>query len=91
MFNSSSSKKGFSLVEAIIVAALATIVFGALFSSFQYSLKLVNNSRAKLSALSVANDRMEYFRSLPYDSVGVVAGYPTGTIPQNSTTTLNGI
>ena len=35
---------------------------------------------------------MEYFRSLPYDSVGVVAGYPAGTVPQNSTTSLlNGI
>jgi hypothetical protein len=59
--------------------------------SFQYSLKVITSSRAKLSALSIANDRFEYFRSLPYDSVGVVSGFPAGTIPQNSTTTLNGI
>jgi len=82
---------GFSLVEAIVVAALSALVFGALFASFQYSLQLVNNSRAKLSAQSVANDRMEFFRSLPYDEVGVIAGFPAGLIPQNSTTTLNGI
>ncbi|MCA9359882.1 carboxypeptidase regulatory-like domain-containing protein [Candidatus Kaiserbacteria bacterium] len=83
--------KGLSLVEVIIVAALTTLVFGTLMYSFKFSLELINHSRAKLSALSVANDRMEYFRSLPYDDVGVVAGYPAGTIPQNSTTTLNGI
>lgn len=83
--------KGLSLVEVVIVAALTTLVFGTLMYSFKYSLELINHSRAKLSALSVANDRMEYFRSLPYDDVGVVAGYPAGTIPQNSTTTLNGI
>jgi len=54
-------------------------------------LELINQSRAKLSALSVANDRMEYFRSLPYNDVGVIAGFPAGTIPQNSTLNLNGI
>lgn len=82
---------GFTLVEMMIVAALSAVVFGALFSSFQYSLKLISNSRAKLSALSLANDRMEYYRSLPYAEVGVVAGYPAGTIPQNSVISLNGI
>lgn len=86
-----ANQKGFSLVEVIFVAAISTLVFGSLFASFQYTLKLVNNSRAKLSALSVANDRLEYIRSLPYDDVGTVAGIPSGTIPQNSTTTLNGI
>lgn len=82
---------GFSLVEAVIVAALSVMVFGALFASFHYSLQLINQSRSKLSALAVANDRMEYFRSLPYDDVGTISGIPSGTIPQNSTTSLNGI
>lgn len=82
---------GFSLVEVIVVSAMSVIVFGALFASYKYSLDLISLSRAKLSALSVANDRMEYFRSLPYDDVGTVAGIPSGSIPQNSTTTLNGI
>jgi hypothetical protein len=34
---------------------------------------------------------MEYIRSLPYDSVGTIGGIPSGVIPQNATTTLNGI
>ena len=83
--------KGFSLIEVILVAALSTLVFGVLLASVQYSLELVSNSKAKLSALSLANDRMEYFRSLPYSEVGTVSGIPPGTIAQNSTTTLNGI
>lgn len=91
MFRVTTKKSGFSLVEVIIVAALSVIVFGALFSSFQYSLRLISYSRAKLSALSLASDRMEYFRSLPYTEVGVVSGYPVGTIPQNSVISLNGV
>ena len=83
--------QGFSLVEVVIVAAVSTLVFGALLMSFRYSLELMNVSRAKLSALSVANDRMEFFRSLPYNDVGVLAGFPAGIIPQNSTTSLNNI
>lgn len=82
---------GFSFVEVIIVSALIVIVFGAIFSSFQYSLRLINYSRAKLSAISVANERLEYFRSLPYDSVGTVAGIPPGAIAQTSVQVLNGI
>ena len=82
---------GFSFVEVIIVTALVVLVFGALFASFQIVLRLINNSQAKLSALSLATDRMEYFRSLPYNDVGTIAGIPAGTIPQNSTTTLNNI
>jgi type II secretory pathway pseudopilin PulG len=86
-----NSKSGFSLVEVIIVAAISVVVFGALFASFKYSLELMTHSRAKLSALAVANDRMEYFRSLPYDDVGTLSGIPSGTIPQNSVITLNDI
>ena len=85
------TKRGFSLVEVVIVSGLIAVVFTGLLMSFRYSLELVANSRAKLSALSLANDRMEYFRSLPYASVGTVAGIPPGVIPQNSSTTLNDI
>ncbi len=85
------NQNGFSLVEVIVVAAVSTLIFGALFASFQYTIQLMNNSRAKLSALSLANDRLEYIRSLPYNDVGTIAGIPPGAIPQNSTTTLNGI
>lgn len=83
--------QGFSLVELIIVAALSVVVFMALFSSTKYILRVIALSESRLSALSVANERMEYLRSLPYDQVGVVSGYPSGTIPQTSTHTMNGI
>ena len=90
-FHRSQSRSGFSLVEVLFVVAISVLIFGALFASVEYTLRLISNSSAKLSALSLANDRMEYFRSLPYDDVGTVSGIPAGLIPQNSTTTLNGI
>ena len=91
VFSRKNSFAGFTIVEVIFVAALSTLIFAGLLASFQYTIDLTNNSKAKLSALSVANDQMEYFRSLPYSEVGTIFGIPPGTIPQNSTTTLNGI
>src|SRR5690606_13405640 len=91
MLNKRLSTHGLSLVEALIVVALSVIIFGALFAGTRYSLELIAHSRAKLSALSLANDQMELFRSLPYDDVGTLNGIPPGVIPQVSTTTLNGI
>lgn len=85
------STSGFSLVEAVVVIAIMVIIFAALFAAFEYSLKLIAHSRAKMTALSLATDKMEYIRSLPYNAVGTVLGIPNGGIPQNSTTTLNGI
>jgi hypothetical protein len=83
--------RGFSLVEALIVIGLIVLVFGGLFASFEYSLKLIAQSRAKMTALSLANDRIEYIRSLPYTEVGTVAGIPNGAIPQNRSVSLNGV
>ena len=45
-----SSKAGFTFVELIFVTVISVMIFGALFSSFQYTLELIAVSRAKLSA-----------------------------------------
>lgn len=84
-------KLGFSFVEALIVIAIAVTIFGALFVTFTHSFELLAHAKAKTTATTLANNRMEYFRSLPYDDVGTVSGIPSGTIPQNSTTTMNNI
>ena len=89
--HAANKQSGITLVEILIVAGVTVTIFAGLFASVQYTFQLINNSSARLSALSLANDRMEFFRSLPYDDVGTIAGIPAGTIPQNSTTTLNQI
>lgn len=85
-----SRLRGFSLIELLVVAAIMALFIGGLFVTIQTSLKLVAESRARMSALSVANDRLEYIRSLSYDAVGTISGLPAGNIPQVSTSTLNG-
>jgi len=84
-------KKGFTLVELLIASALVSLVFGGLLLAFSQTLKIINISKSELTATSLANNRMEYFKSLPYNQVGTVSGIPSGNIPQNSIITSNGI
>lgn len=91
MFKNSKYNKGFSIVEVMVVVAVIALVFTGLFAGFEYTLKLISQSHSKMTALSLATDRMEYIRSLPYDMVGTVAGIPSGTLPQNRSVTSNGI
>lgn len=85
------TQRGFSLIEMLIVSAVMLLFFGGLFGTVQVALDLISKTRGTLTALTVANDYMEYIRSLSYDNVGTVAGIPAGALPQVSTTTLNGV
>lgn len=86
-----TKKAGFSVVEALIVSAIMLVVFGGLLGGVKSTLDLISVSRAKQTALTVANNQMEYIHSLSYNAVGTVAGIPAGTIAQVSTTSLNQI
>lgn len=82
---------GFTFVELLVTAAIIGLVFGGLMMSIQFAVKLISSAKAKTGAVSLANEQLEYIRSLPYDSIGTVSGIPSGLIPQNATTSLNGI
>lgn len=86
-----TSVRGFSYVELIMTIAITTIVFSVLFAGVHATLKVVGTSKARAGALTQMVDRMEYLRSLAYNDIGTISGVPSGTIPQFSTTTLNGI
>ena len=89
--NNTKTAGGFALIELLITAAIMLVIFGGIFVGFRYSLDLVMQSRAKLSGLTLANERMEYLHSLSYDAVGTVSGIPAGAVAQISTTSLNNV
>lgn len=91
MYRAYTNHGGFSLIEALIVAAVGVTIFAGLFGTFTYTFELLAHAKAKTTAVTIANQKMEYFRSLPYSDVGTVAGIPAGTIPQHSSTTMNKI
>jgi hypothetical protein len=82
--------RGMSLIDVVVGTALILIVFLALFGLMQASLRISTLIKNESTATTIANNQMEYIRSLPYTSVGTVGGIPAGTIPQNATTTEDG-
>jgi hypothetical protein len=83
--------RGVSLIDVVVGTALLLVVFLALFSLLHASLQVSILIKNQATAAAIANSQMESIRSLPYNSVGTVGGIPAGTIPQNATTTEDGV
>jgi type II secretory pathway pseudopilin PulG len=83
--------KGLSLVEVLVGTSLMLIVFMGIFGAYQLGLKTVGQSQRKVIATSVANQQIEMMKNLPYESVGVMGGFPDGVLEAATSTIRNGI
>ena len=83
--------RGSSLIDVLIAVFILTISFVAILGVLQLSVRLVGHTKARIGAVALANEAVEYARSLPYDSVGTMAGIPSGNIPQLQTILFNGV
>lgn len=86
-FGSKQHRRGFTLIEVIVDAVIVTAVLATLATSFIIALKTVDSGRVRTSAAALANEQMEYLRSLPYDSLSTQDGtiLPQGNIPDTQT------
>lgn len=71
---------GFTVVEFVYAAAILFIVAMGVMTVFSYAVQSTQNSAIKVSALNLANERLETVRNLPYDAVGLTFadGSPAG-------------
>ncbi|HVW71656.1 MAG TPA: carboxypeptidase regulatory-like domain-containing protein, partial [Candidatus Paceibacterota bacterium] len=86
-----SRMRGMTLIDVLVGSAIALVFFLAVFQLLRASALISTLATETAAATSIANTQMEYIRSLDYDQVGTVGGIPAGTIPQNATTTEDGI
>lgn len=91
MYPRVQNNAGFTFVELIVTIAVIAIFFSGLFTTVQLLLNIIGDSKATSGAVALATEQIEYIRSLPYSQVGTIGSPPYGSIPQNSTTTLNGV
>jgi hypothetical protein len=83
--------RGVTLIDTVVGAALLIIVFAGTAAALELSLDVIMNNKARAGAIALADERIEYIRSLPYALIGTLGGVPSGTIAQNETVTLNSI
>ena len=86
-----SSQRGASLIDVVVGSALMLVVFMGISAVFQLAVEMVSNNKARAGAVSLSGERMEYIRSLSYNSVGTAGGIPAGAIAQSEAVSLNGL
>lgn len=79
-----SYNKGFTLLEVVIAAFVLGVVVVGLFSLITLTVRASYDGQKRIIATSLANEKMEQIRNLPYASVGTVGGIPNGSIPQST-------
>lgn len=86
-----AGERGVSLLDTVVGTALMLVVFLGITAVFQLALEVVTNNRARAGAIALANERMEYLRSLSYPQIGVIGGIPAGNVPQEEDVSYNGL
>jgi prepilin-type N-terminal cleavage/methylation domain-containing protein len=84
-------QNGFTFIETLIGIAILLIVFLGLYGAFQLGLKIVAQSKARITAIALANQKIEITKNLPYNQVGTIGGIPSGNIEETETITRNNI
>lgn len=84
-------RAGVTLLDTIVGTALMLVIFLSIGAAFRLSVDVVSTNKARGGAIALADERMEYVRSLSYISVGTLSGVPSGTIPQSEVVLLNGV
>lgn len=83
--------RGVTLIDTVVGTALMLVVFVGIAGAFQLSIDVVTSNKSRAGAIALADERMEYIRSLAYASVGTSGGNPSGAIAQSETVVMNGI
>lgn len=83
--------KSFTLIDVIVGTSLMLIVFLGIFGAYQLGLKVIGQSKARVSATYIANQKIEQIRNLPYREVGTENGEVSGSILDSVVTTVNNI
>jgi hypothetical protein len=80
---------GFALIEALTVLFIFSLITITFYQVFTLGTKYIIESKNRLGALALANEKMEIIRNLEYDSIGTVDGEVGGNIPQDEDVTEN--
>lgn len=84
-------ERGVTLLDTVVGTALMLVVFSGIAASFQLAVYAVGNNKSRAGAIALTNERLEYVRSLSYNSVGTSGGIPSGALAQSETISLNDV
>jgi len=75
-----SMKPGFTIIEALVTLFIFSLITMTFYSIFSLGGSYIIESKNRLGAVALANEKMEIIRNLKYDDIGIVGGIPSGSI-----------
>jgi hypothetical protein len=84
-----AARPGFTLMEGLVFLFLFSLITTIFFQAYAYGTVLIQQSKNRLGAIALANQKMEIIRSLDYDNIGTTTGIPAGDISEDETIQVN--
>jgi len=72
------------VVSGIFIFSMMSLI---IYLSFKAGLQSLVQSKRRIAATQLANERMEIIRNMRYKDIGTQGGVPSGVLPQNETVT----
>jgi type II secretory pathway pseudopilin PulG len=83
------SWKGFTLIESLVFLFLFSVISLTFFQTYAVGTRLIIDSKNRLGATALANQKMEIIRSIDYDAIGTTTGIPAGDLLEDETISVN--
>lgn len=84
-----NSYRGFTLIESMVFLFLFSIISIVFFQTYVVGTRLIIESKNRLGATALANQKMEIIRSIEYDAIGTTTGIPSGDLLEDETISVN--
>ncbi len=88
---SAHTKRGTTLIETLVAAAVFVVFSLAIYQLYAKVINLSSRIRTKTVATQIASEQIEFIRNLQYSDVGTTLGIPAGVVPQSKTITRNNV
>ncbi len=82
--------RGFTLIEAVVAAAIFLIFALGIYGGISLVFKIVYQSRLKILETALLSEELESARNIPFDSIGIQNGVPAGVLARTKSVVRNG-
>jgi len=97
IFGKTKKRRGFTIIESLIFLFLFALISTVFFQTYIVTVRAILESKNRLGATALANQRMEIIRSIDYTSIGTkhwngsawVYGIPAGELIEEEDVSVN--
>ncbi len=71
---------GFTLIEVVVAVGIFSIIASSIYLAYSNLVDVIIRNQWRTDAVSLLENEIEVVRTMPYEDVGLVGGYPVGEL-----------